>query len=208
MSGHIVKVMVVDDHEIVRTGLRDLLSSMRRYHVIGEACDGNEAVGLAAQCMPDLVILDHSLPEEDSMTVASILRSQNWRTKILLFGTGDMTAEVSRAMEAGITGIVLKSQREEYLIEALEAVSYGSRYFLPARQQGQADTTAPAPLSPREREVVRLLAEGNEYFKIADTLGVTKKTVECFRTNAMDKLRMKNTPELVRYAVRTGLITA
>lgn len=208
MNGHVVKVMVVDDYEIVRFGIRHLLSSMRRYQVIAEASDGIEAIALATQMKPDVVILDHSLPEQDAMVVASELRGLMPKIKILLFSSGNMISEVSKAIEAGINGLVLKSQREEFLIKALEAVSDGGRYFLPALGQGQADTGATAPLSPREREVVRLLAEGNEYLRIANALGVTKKTVECFRTNAMEKLRMSNTPELVRYAVRSGLVSA
>lgn len=208
MNGHVVKVMVVDDYEIVRFGIRHLLSSMRRYQVVAEASDGIEAIALATQMKPDVVILDHSLPEQDAMVVASELRGLMPKIKILLFSSGNMISEVSKAIEAGINGLVLKSQREEFLIKALETVSDGGRYFLPALGQGQADTGATAPLSPREREVVRLLAEGNEYLRIANALGVTKKTVECFRTNAMEKLRMSNTPELVRYAVRSGLVSA
>lgn len=208
VSGHVVKVMVVDDYEIVRFGIRHLLSSMRRYHVIAEASDGAEAIVLAKQTKPDVVILDHSLPEQDAMEVASELRVHAPRIKILLFSSGNMISEVSKAIEAGINGLVLKSQKEEFLIKALEVVADGGRYFLPALGQGQADTRAIAPLSPREREVVRLLAEGNEYLRIANTLGVTKKTVECFRTNAMEKLRMSNTTELVLYAVKSGLVSA
>lgn len=207
----LIRVVIVDDHDMVRRGLRGLIESKLRYEVVGEASDGREALSVVGDAMPDVVVLDYSLPLLDGLSVARKLKELHPRVEIVMFTLFEQERVVTEAIEIGVLGFVLKSEDEKFMLEALEFVALGRRYFTPtlakARRECAKVATVSVGLSAREQEIVQLIAEGLVHKNIAYKLGISIKTVETHRTNALNKLGLATTADLVRYALRNNLVS-
>ncbi|MCI0483482.1 MAG: response regulator transcription factor [candidate division NC10 bacterium] len=208
MSG---QVLIADDHPLIRQGLKTLLEQ-HGFTVVGEAADGREATQLAQELEPDVAVLDLAMPLLNGLDAAREITRASRRTKAILVTVHTADQYVLEALQAGIRGYVLKSQATAQLVQAIQEVMRGGRYLSPGISEAVvqaylAKTDLPAdPLTPREREVLQLIAEGKTTKDIAGLLGLSVKTVESHRTRLMDKLDIRQTAGLVRYAIRRGLI--
>lgn len=212
-----LKVLIADDHGVVRKGLRLLLEQYREIEVLGEASNGREAVHLASELTPDVVILDIAMPLLNGIDAAEQIRKANSDVGIIILTMFADEGYVLRALNAGVKGYLLKESAEEDLLHAVRAVASGKPFFSPAitqtlledymrvlKQDGLSDTFE--LLTAREREVLQLLAEGKSNKEAANILQVSLYTVESHRTNLMQKLNLHNTAEIVLYAVRKNLV--
>jgi DNA-binding NarL/FixJ family response regulator len=210
------RVLLADDHAIVRSGLRMVLDRQPDIEVVAEAGDGAEAVKLALSEDIDLAILDVSMPRLTGLQAASELRSRRPDLHVLILSMHDNEQYFFEALKAGAAGYVLKSAAERDLVEACRASMRGEPFLYPAAvtalvrdylDRARRGEAAPKdPLTPRELEVVKLIAEGHTTEEIAELLVISKKTVERHRANILEKLEMRNRVELTRYAIRHGLV--
>lgn len=207
-----IAVLIADDHAIVRQGLRALLQATEGIAVVGEAGGGQQAVEMALQLRPDVVLLDLSMAGGNGVDAAQALRAQLPATKVLVLTMHDGPEYVRPAMRAGAAGYLVKGAGLGDLVAAIRAVHAGQSFLSPAaaavlvqdaRKHHEAEA---AVLSPREREVLQMVASGLTSQQIADKLGIAGKTVEGHRANLMTKLGLRDVPALVRYAVRIGLV--
>jgi DNA-binding NarL/FixJ family response regulator len=194
-----MRVLIADDHGIVRSGLRLLLERQADIEVVAEAADGAEARELAIRERPDLAILDVKMPKLTGLQATREIKAQAPEVAVLILSMHDDDRYVAEAMKAGASGYVVKTQADTDLVAAIRAVERGESFPAPA---------APGMLTPREEEVVKLVAEAHTTKEIAAILHLSEKTVENHRANAMRKLGMRDRVELVRYAIRRGLIEA
>jgi DNA-binding NarL/FixJ family response regulator len=209
-----MRVLIADDHGIVRSGLRLLLERQPDIEVIGEAADGAEARELAIRERPDLAILDVRMPKLTGLQVTRELKKQAPEVSVLILSMHDDERYLFEALKAGASGYVLKTQADADLVEAIRAVERGEPFLTPAAQQALIkdvlergrETESEEELTPREEEIVKLVAEAHTTRQIAEILHLSEKTVENHRGNAMRKLGMRDRVELVRYAIRRGLI--
>ena len=209
-----MRVLIADDHGIVRSGLRLLLERQPDIEVIGEAADGAEARELAIRERPDLAILDVRMPKLTGLQVTRELKKQAPEVSVLILSMHDDERYLFEALKAGASGYVLKTQADTDLVEAIRAVERGEPFLTPAAQQALIkdvlergrETESEEELTPREEEIVKLVAEAHTTRQIAEILHLSEKTVENHRGNAMRKLGMRDRVELVRYAIRRGLI--
>ena len=206
------RVLLADDHAIVRNGIKHILVQ-EGFAVVGEAANGRDAVQMAKELRPDIAILDFSMPLLNGIDAAPQIRDVSPRTKILLLTMYKDEPYVLRALRAGINGYVVKTQAAADLVEAIRSIVHGGLYLSPVisesvvkaallRNERELD-----PLTPREREVLQLIAEGKSNKQISQDLGMSVKTVDSHRRNLMVKLDIHETAGLVRYAIRTGLIS-
>lgn len=210
------RVLLADDHALVRSGLRMLLDRQPDIEVVAEAGDGAEAVKLALSEDVDLAILDVSMPRLTGLQAAAELRSQRPDLHVLILSMHDNEQYFFEALKAGAAGYVLKSAAERDLVEACRASMRGEPFLYPAAvtalvrdyldRASRGEATPKDPLTPRELEVVKLIAEGHTTDEIAELLVISKKTVERHRANILEKLEMRNRVELTRYAIRHGLV--
>ena len=205
------RVLLADDHQIVRQGLRSLLE--RAGHmVVAEAVDGREAVQLAQKTRPQVAVLDLAMPSLNGVDAAREILRTTPGVKVILLTIHTEGPFVLEALRAGVTGYVLKTQAAEALGQAIDDVSRGAVYLSPAVSRMVVDVYRgkkgfePSPLSLRERQVLQLVAEGKTTKEVATTLGVSVKTAESHRTRIMSKLDIHETANLVRYAIRNGLV--
>jgi two-component system response regulator NreC len=216
-----INVLLAEDHNVVREGLRLLLSGQPDIHVIGEATDGRQAVSLARAACPDVVVLDISMPDLDGLEAAMLIRAECPQTQILILTMHESDAYFFRAVEAGAAGYLLKKVASEDLINAVRAVARGEAFFYPSLARklldsylshGRAETPAArseyGELSEREREIMFLLVRGLSNQEIADRLIISASTVQSHRSHILQKLGLETTIDLVRYAIRNGLIEA
>ena len=215
MTTPIKRILIVDDHDAVRRGLRQLLETKPYYPVVAEAADGRTALALAKECRPDIAILDYSIPELNGLDLSHALKRELPRVEILLYTMHDREEIIMDILRAGVRGMVLKSDAEQHLIAALDALSIHRSYFSAAISDTLLDEfleskpqTVAGSLTHREREVVQQVAEGHINKQIANRLNISVKTVETHRASAMRKLKLKTTADLVRYAVRNHLVQA
>jgi DNA-binding NarL/FixJ family response regulator len=215
MTSPIRRIMIVDDHDAVRRGIRQLVETKPYYQVVAEAGDGRSAMELAREANPDIVILDYSLPELNGLDLAHMLKRTLPRIEILLYTMHDREEIISDVLRAGVRGFVLKSDTERHLIAALDALSVHRPYFSNAVSETLLDKfleSKPQPcagsLTHREREVVQQIAEGRINKEIARILSISVKTVETHRASAMHKLKLRTTADLVRYAIRNNIVQA
>jgi DNA-binding NarL/FixJ family response regulator len=208
-----VKVLIADDHGIVRTGIRLLLERQPGVEVVGEAADGVEAVEQALACGPDLCILDVGMPRMTGLQAARAIRSHLPDARVLMLSMHDDERYLFEALKAGASGYVLKREADQDLVGAVRAVGRGDAFLTNAaerslvRQWMDEGAEGPAvPLTPREEEVVKLIAEAHTNARIAQILHLAEKTVESHRANVLRKLGMRDRVELVRYAIRRGLV--
>jgi two-component system response regulator NreC len=212
-----IKVLIADDHGVVRKGLRLLLEQYHEIEVLGEASNGREAVHLASQLTPDIAILDIAMPLLNGIDAAEQIRKTNSDIGVIILTMFADEGYVLRALNAGVKGYLLKESAEEDLLRAVRAVAAGKPFFSPAitqtlledymrvlKQDGLSDTFD--LLTAREKEVLQLLAEGKSNKEAANILQVSLYTVESHRTNLMQKLNLHNTAEIVLYAVRKNLV--
>jgi len=209
-----MRVLIADDHGIVRSGLRLLLERQPDVEVIGEAADGAEAREIAIRERPDLAILDVRMPKLTGLQATREIKRQAPEVAVLILSMHDDERYLFEALKAGASGYVLKTQADADLVEAIRAVERGEPFLTPAAQQtlikdvlerGREDA-GDEDLTPREEEIVKLVAEAHTTREIAEVLHLSEKTVENHRGNAMRKLGMRDRVELVRYAIRRGLI--
>jgi DNA-binding NarL/FixJ family response regulator len=209
-----VRVLIADDHGIVRSGLRLLLERQPDIEVIAEAADGAEAREIAVRERPDLAILDVRMPKLTGLQVTRELKKQAPEVSVLILSMHDDERYLFEALKAGASGYVLKTQADTDLMEAIRAVERGEPFLTPAAQQALIKDVLERgrqgedeeELTPREEEIVKLVAEAHTTRQIAEILHLSEKTVENHRANAMRKLGMRDRVELVRYAIRRGLI--
>jgi DNA-binding NarL/FixJ family response regulator len=212
-----VRVLLADDHRIVREGLRGLLERRAGIEVVGEAADGEAALALARQLVPHLVILDVSMPRMNGVEATRRIRAECPGVKVLALSMHPDRRYVIETLKAGASGYVLKDSAFDELIHAIESVMEGCAYLSPAvtdmvvreyvSRLPNDEGTAFSVLTVREREVLQLLAEGAPTKAIATRLGVSVKTVETYRQQIMAKLDLHTVAELTKYAVREGLTT-
>jgi DNA-binding NarL/FixJ family response regulator len=205
-----VSVLLADDHPVFRQGLRALLER-ERFDVIGEASDGLEAIAMAERLQPQIVVIDLAMPALNGIDAAREIVKRAPRAKAILLTMYTEEHHVLEALRAGVKGCVSKSQAAEHLLQAIKDVSGGGVYLSPhvsgaVVQAYLARTELPyEPLTPRERQVLQLIAEGKTTKETAAVLDVSVKTAETHRTNLMEKLDIHSTAGLVRYAIRRGL---
>jgi DNA-binding NarL/FixJ family response regulator len=207
-----MRVLIADDHGIVRSGLRLLLEREPDIDVVAEASDGVEARDLAIRERPELAILDVKMPRLTGLQATREIREQAPDVAVLILSMHDDERYLFEALKAGASGYVLKRQADQDLLDAVRAVQRGEPFLTPDAQRalikdvlerGLEDSDE---LTPREQEVVKLVAEAHTNREIAEILHLAEKTVESHRANAMRKLGMRDRVELVRYAIRRGLI--
>ena len=209
-----MRVLIADDHGIVRSGLRLLLERQPDIEVIAEAADGAEAREIAVRERPDLAILDVRMPKLTGLQVTRELKKQAPEVSVLILSMHDDERYLFEALKAGASGYVLKTQADTDLMEAIRAVERGEPFLTPTAQQALIKDVLERgrqsgdeeELTPREEEIVKLVAEAHTTRQIAEILHLSEKTVENHRGNAMRKLGMRDRVELVRYAIRRGLI--
>lgn len=208
-----LRILLADDHPILRSGLRTLLEA-RGMTVVGEASNGHDAIQGVRTLAPDIAILDIGMPGLNGADTARQLAREAPHVKVILLTVHSDDAYVVEALRAGVKGYVLKSQATEDLLEAIEAVLAGAVYLSPTLapvtlERLTTGTTARGQvLTPREREVLQLIAEGHTTKEVGSVLGISAKTAETHRTRIMLKLDVHETAGLVRHAVRIGLVQA
>jgi two-component system response regulator NreC len=208
-----IRVLIVDDHTLVRSGLRLLLEAEKGFSVEDEAADAEQAIRLARLHKPDVVLLDVVLPGRSGIDAAGEILAAAKHTRILVLSMQDDPSYVRQAFAAGATGYLLKEAADDELVQAVREVASGGRYVHPAlgarlaAAEAEAKARAEAdPLSDREREVLRLLALGHTNQEIAKLLFISVRTAETHRAHVMQKLRLSTRAELVRHAIRQGLL--
>jgi DNA-binding NarL/FixJ family response regulator len=206
-------ILIADDHVVVREGLRALLEAYG-YQVVGEAADGREALALARRLRPDVAVLDVGMPSLNGVDTARNMRREAPDTRVVVLTVHAEDNVVVGALRAGVRAYVLKTQAAADLVRAIGDVLQGAIYLSPAVSSALVDAflsddaTPADPLTPREREVLQLIAEGHSTRQVAATLHISVKTAETHRANIMAKLDVRDTAGLVRYAIRRGLARA
>lgn len=212
-----LRLLLADDHEFVRRGIRGLLQTQCGWKVVGEAVNGREAVNKAKTLKPDVVIMDISMPELDGLKATRQIRQAAPSTELVILTMHESDQLVRRVLEAGARGYVLKSDLATFLVKAVKNVSKGRRFLTPkvseivldrflktGNQPEQTEGSRGRP-TPREVEIIRLLASGNANKEIASVLGISVRTVETHRAKVMLKLGLHSLVELVHYAMRMGI---
>jgi two-component system response regulator NreC len=209
----VIRAVVVDDHAVVRSGIRLLLDREDDIEVVGEAGNSKDAVFRARAFKPDVILLDVVMPGESGIDVLPQLLRESPETKVLVLSMQDDPSYVREAFAAGASGYVLKEAADEEVVAAVREIAGGGRYVHPAlgarmiAAEAEARAAADAdPLSEREREVLRLLALGHTNQEIAKMLYISVRTAETHRAHIMQKLRLTTRAELVRYALAQGLL--
>jgi DNA-binding NarL/FixJ family response regulator len=210
------RVLLADDHALVRSGLRAVLDSEADIEVVAEAVDGLDAVEKTAVHSPDLAILDVTMPRLTGLQAAVEMRRRGLGARVLVLSVHDNEQYFFEALRAGASGYVLKSAANRDLVDACRAVMRGEPFLYPTAMsalvrdyldQARSGEEAPAdPLSPRELQVVKLIADGHSSVEIAQELVISRKTVDHHRARILEKLGMRNVAEITRYAIRRGLV--
>jgi DNA-binding NarL/FixJ family response regulator len=210
-----LRIIIVDDHAVVRRGVRALLESQPGWEVAAEAVTGREAVDLAKRLSPDIVVMDLSLPELNGLDAARQILKDSPRTEVLVLTMHHSEELVRNVLQAGARGYVLKSDADESLIAAVESL-LDHKPFLTSTvtefvlddyvHRAEEDVVNAGTVTPREREIIQLLAEGKSNKETASALSVSVKTVEAHRANIMRKLRLRSVSDLVRYAIRNKIV--
>ncbi|MGD9233744.1 MAG: response regulator transcription factor [Desulfobacterales bacterium] len=212
-------IIIIDDHPLFREGLKTIISRDNRFKVVGEAGSGHEGFEMVKRLKPDLVVIDISLPDQSGIQLARDLRERLSEIKILIVSMHSKIDYIAEAFQAGATGYVVKESASERLLQGLKSVAKGDYYLDSSVSHAVVENLMKSPLkaakitdadyatlTPREQEVMRLLAEGLSSKAVAEKLFISPKTVENHRANIMNKLGLHSTIELVRYAAKLGLI--
>lgn len=209
-----IRIVIADDHRILRAGLKTLLSSDPNLHVVGEATNFEEAIHAARDLRPDVFIMDIGMPGMDGLEALPLLLQGSPQTRVLVLTMHEDNAMVQAYLRAGAAGYIIKRAAESELIDAIYALARGGMYVHPTLLRALVTPEAkpnptpaePEALSTREVEVLRLLAQGYTNRQVAAALNLSVRTVETHRSNIMDKLNLRSRVELVRYAARHGII--
>jgi DNA-binding NarL/FixJ family response regulator len=207
-----LRVVLADDHEVVRAGLRALVDGTPGMRVVGEACDGAEACRVASALRPDVLVMDVSMPVLDGAEATERVRRDLPGVRVLALTMHEDRGHLTRLLQAGASGYVLKRAAAAELVRAIETVAAGGTYVDPllagsvltGAARTRAGTAAPEALSDREEEVLRRIAWGASNKEIAGQLGISTKTVETYKARITDKLGLRSRTEMVRYAVQQG----
>ncbi len=214
----LIRILVVDDHVVVRSGLMALLDGKNGIKVVGDAADGDEAIRKAVELQPNVVLMDFSMPPgKDGLTATTELKKQLPDTEVLILTMHDDEEYLFRAIQAGASGYILKSAPHEELLAAIQSVAEGSAYLYPnatkrlmseyldkINKEGIAGPYE--SLSEREKEILSWIAKGYANKEIAEHLVISVKTVESHKSNLMEKLNLRTRPELVKFALKKGLL--
>jgi DNA-binding NarL/FixJ family response regulator len=210
-----VRVLLVDDHKMMREGLRVLLAGAPDIEVVGEACDGRAALDLVRTLTPDVVVMDVGMPEMNGVEATRQIRTAHKRVRVIALSTHTDRRYVHHMLDAGACGYVLKIAAHDELLRAVRAASQGRAYLSPeiaglvversTSPRVGNDTSAYSTLGAREREVLQLVAEGKSSPETARKMHISIKTVETHRRNIVQKLGLHGTAELTKYAIREGL---
>jgi len=213
-----IRIVLADDHPVLRTGLRTLLEQEPDMTVVGEAGDGREAVALAQRLRPDVVIMDISMPGLDGLEATRQIRAAGLPTGVLILTVHAQERYLFPVLKAGASGYLNKTAADTELVQAVRTVASGGAFLRPAdtrrlledfvaRVQSGEERDSYERLSDREREVLKLVAVGHTAREIADQLNISPKSVETYRARIMEKLELSTRADLVRYALRRGLLT-
>jgi two-component system response regulator NreC len=214
-----IRILIVDDHGVLRAGLRALLSAESDFEVVDDAANGTDALRLATELVPDVVLLDMSMPGPNGIEVTRQLKKMLPETRVLILTVHEDETMLQEAIRAGASGYILKRAVESELIDAIQAVWRGDLYVHPAMTRALLKAISPVmqppqgsqegpieALTPREAEVLRLIAQGYTNRQMADHLSISVRTVESHRANLMGKLGLRSRVDLVRYAKENNLI--
>jgi DNA-binding NarL/FixJ family response regulator len=207
-----LRILIADDHEVVRSGLRRIIEDHPGWEIVGEAADGKEAVRLAVDTKADVAVLDYALPILNGIEATRQIRARSSNTEVLIFTMHDNDALIGDLLHAGARGYVLKSDANQELLDAIEAVGSHKPFFtakvserlLEPFRRGRSGEIS--PLTSRERSVLQLIAEGHTNKQIATILNISLKTVESHRAAMMRKLNLSSSAALVRYAIRNKIV--
>ncbi|MEM7426259.1 MAG: response regulator transcription factor [Pseudomonadota bacterium] len=206
-----IKLVLVDDHTIVRNLLRDVFSASGEIEVIGDAGNGEEALDLLQTIRPDVIVMDVALPGIDGIETSAQLRARGDETPIICLTMHLSSAILDRALQAGINGYAVKHDGYEILIEGIRTVAGGGRYISPSLSSGGADSGSEQQLmqklSKREREVVSLVASGWTAAEIADHLSISERTVDYHRRNIAEKTGLRRIADITKFAINAGVET-
>src|ERR1700728_714983 len=213
-----VRILIADDHDLMRRGVRTLLEPHPGWEICGEATTGREAVAKAEELKPNIVILDISMPDLNGVDAAKRIKKASPDTEVLIFSAHYSDQLIREILEAGVRGYIVKSDSDRDLVIAVETLANHKPFFTPRATEvmltnfNEGKTKADLPetmrdrLTSREREIVQLLAEGKSSKEVASSLNISVKTAETHRANIMRKLQLHTVSELVRYAVRNQII--
>lgn len=214
------KILIVDDHEVVRDGLKNIFTSLDNISVTGEAGNGEDAVKMYSSLKPDLVIMDISMPGMNGIEATRIIKEKDPEAKILILTMHDNQEYLNQIIRSGAKGFILKNTDKEELLDAVKTVASGDNFFSKdiskliidnyirtAKETEKNDGYKEVPLTKREIEILKLIASGYSNQEIANILYISYNTVDTHRKNIMHKLSIKNTAGLVRYAIEKGLIS-
>lgn len=206
------RILIADDHEVVRSGLRSILEAHEGWQVVAEAADGKEAIAQAVETKPDVAIIDYSLPMMNGVETTRQIRARVPDTEVLIFTMHDSDVLIGEALEAGARAYLLKADARQYLISAVDSLAHHKPFFTGRLSEQMLDAFLSAHreksgvgLSPRERAVVQLIAEGHSNRQMSEILNLSVKTIETHRAAAMRKLNVTSTAAIVRYAIRNKL---
>jgi DNA-binding NarL/FixJ family response regulator len=207
-----IKVLLADDHGVITDGLRALINGQGDMEVVAVADNGLEAVRRCIDTRPDVVVMDQAMPEMNGTEAAQMMRERRSATRVIILSMHSNVEHVKRALQAGASGYVVKASAGDDLVLAIRAVHAGRRYLsaplaeeLLDRMLDSADDPL-SRLSARERQVLKMLAEGHPVVRIAAKLSLSRKTVETYRERTMEKLKLADLPALVKFALRRGII--
>jgi DNA-binding NarL/FixJ family response regulator len=213
-----VRILIADDHELIRRGLVAALADRPEWSVVAEASNGRQACELAARLAPEIAVLDLTMPELNGLDATRQIRASTPKTRILIVTAHESEQLIREVLDAGAMGYVLKSDAGGMLVQAVEALlderpfftSKVARFVLEGYLRSGEDSAAQSAsvLSPRERHILQLLAEGNNNKEVARALQLSVKTVETHRSNIMRKMEFNSLPDLVRYAIRNKIVDA
>ena len=209
-----IRILIADDHEVVRSGLRKILEAQPNWEVVAEAGDGKDAIHKAAETRPDVAVLDYSLPLVNGIEATRQIRARLPKTEVLIFTMHDNETLIQELLKAGARGYLLKSDAKRHLIGAIESLASHKPFFTAKVSEALLESFLARPnregstLTNRERGVVQLIAEGHTNKQIANILNISLKTVETHRAAIMRKLNLSSSAALVRYAIRNRIVEA
>jgi DNA-binding NarL/FixJ family response regulator len=207
-----VRILIADDHEVVRSGLRKILEAQPNWEVVAESGDGKDAINKATETKPDIAVLDYSLPLVNGIEATRQIRARLPKTEVLIFTMHDNETLIQELLKAGARGYLLKSDAKRHLIAAVESLAAHKPFFTAKVSEALLDSFLARPmrdgstLTNRERGVVQLIAEGYTNKQIANLLNISLKTVETHRAAIMRKLNLSSSAALVRYAIRNKIV--
>lgn len=213
-----IRIVLADDHTIVRKGLLSLLEEEDDITVVGEAEDGYEAISKSLDLSPDVIVMDVGMPSLNGIEALKILKKENPDFRVLILSMHSNEEYIIKALKSGASGYILKKSAPNELTSAIRIANSGDTYLSPAitskvikrfiqeAEKGGAVVTADTTPTPREREIIQLIAEGSSNKEIADRLDISLKTVKNHRSNLMEKLGLHNTAEITRYAIRNDIL--